>query len=1579
MKVKSLLSSVLLCLACANPAVAAINDYIDDFSGPLRYSNVRGYTLSLEDETLKVVVTTDATWQGLPLSLGEVKDLTNAPWFTMKMRTMVPFLLTTYVFTSDGRNFTKAVRVHPSEHFVEYFVDFSSIPADAKNKINAIQLTVNGNSNATRTTFWMDDLRVGAAATKKAGIGAIRDQVHAQNAKQRTIRVGDLQNATAVTVSGASGLIENIQISNLSSHTIPIMNNTYSYATITYDCKPGVTGEDFLSITAVGASGFENNTQVVKVSIEPEAPPTLSPISDINVPVGVAQSITLTGIDDGNSASDQTLSFSVSSNNTAVVPNGTVAHANGSPKATLSFTAASAGEATVTVTVSDGALTATQSFKVTAFASWNNSPTLDPIESREVYVGQGNTVIPLTGISTGDEGQTLTFTVDIGDTDIISQASVSYSGGTTASLTLVPNEENAGATTITVTATDNGGTAGNNGNQSFSQSFNVTTRFVLPDTLVWDMSKQQNLWGANPTMTYTFEKDGDDDVIKVSFTAKSTFDGLELNFPDIDMSEYPLVTFDFKATSAGQMTIFIFDNAVLTPEEQDVLGLNYNNGHTQTKTVAANQWQTFTFDFRGAGQMQNGKGTPLNSSWITWMLFNYHSPQLAWPFTTISGTFYIRNLKFGEAALPSTPPNATIDAIPDQWHFQNPGIQVLQLTGVGSGAQAAASASVTSNNAALFKSLGVSAVASDGTAALTYELNDIVGEATVTVTVQASGSTAKTATFKVSSLAKNEGTAGTVTIDESVKYQTVYGFGTFSNTRALVDEYTQELGGSAMRIGLIGNQLEPINDNNDPYSLDRSKLNYSALDWEYYRRLKEKGVETFILTSWSPPGWMKDNLSEGYGFASNVGNSNNTDNRLAYHYYEEYAESMVAVYRLFQEECGINLKGIGLQNEPTFNEPYPSAILDTTQFRELIKVVGARFAMEGIECELFMPEQVFTQTVSMNAYIDALNGDAAAMQYCKVIATHGYASDGVGQGQPNFNAWTNMYNRSQGGGVAKELWMTETYPEYSNYDSALNYATYLYGALEYGNISLWTSWSYDGQFRSGGTTTMSLYTVSQYARHVRPNARRLKTTAPQNVLATSYRNSVSAGGKLVTVFTNQQTTAQVVKLAYNGDAGLPSQYAVYLTDAKSKHRQLPNMAGTDLLILPPRSVVTISSLEGATANEPPVISTDLTAPAEVAGTSASLSFVATDPDGGNLNVSWTVTESPEGSTPSFGNGSQTSVASGSTATNTVSFNRLGTYKVRALVSDGNANVSTREVTITVVATPTAIVLAPTTANVYINQTATFDASLRDQFNSTIAGAEFSWSVNNGQLLNNAGATVHYQAPGQEGTATLSVSSNGLTATGAITIVNPENPPVFSVTSLADARRRVAYVQTISATGGEGELTWSITEGSLPAGLNLTAQTGRISGASRVAGTFVFTVEVKDTRGVVASREFTLVVDDTARFDLSGLPQGQTSGWIEHWYGLFYYHPDFYPWCFHVNHGWFYPFYSPEEEEDTAFWGYVPGEWNQLGWQWLSSEAYPFLYNTETEGWVFFMEDSDPATFWDPQNPDEPIVIGSSAD
>lgn len=1575
MKVYSKLGCVMLALLSVCATHAAVNDYIDDFSDSIRYVASRGYSLSLEEQTLRVDVATNGVWQGQYFDLGEVKDFTAAPWVSVKIRTMKPFLMTAYFFTNDERNFTQPVRVHASEHFVEYFIDFSSIPADAKNKITGMQLTVNGNSNGYRTTFWLDDLRAGVAANKVAGIGAIREQVNPVNAKQRTIRVGDLRNATAVTVTGADSLVENLTISNLTTYTVPIVNVTYSVATITYDCRDGVTGEASLSITAVGASGFANNTQVVALSIEPESAPTLAEIADMQAHVGIEQEVGLSGIDDGNSASDQDITFTVESTNTSVVPSGVVTHNKGSPRGVLSFTASNPGTTTLTVTASDGPgeqQQVSRSFEVAAFAEWNNPPTLDPILNQEIFIGQGSTDIPLTGISTGDTGQALTFSTEVGDTDIITSATVIYEGGTTAVLRVTPDAETAGTTTITVTATDNGAAAGNNGNQSFSQTFSVTTRFVLPDTLTWNMAQQQDLWEPNPSMTVNFEREGQDDIIRVTFTSKSTYDGLAFDFPDVDMSEYPVVTFDFRAENAGQATIFIFDNAQLTPEEREELGLNYNNGHSQTKTVAANQWQTLTFDFRGAGQMQNGQGTPLNASWITSMLFNYHNPALAWPFTTVAGSFSIRNLRFGEAALPSTPPVATINDIADRWHFQNPSIHAIQLSGISSGGQAAASAAVTSNNAALFSSLAISSVAGDGTAVLTYELNDVVGTATVTVTIQAQGSTAKTTTFTVNSIARNEGSASTVTIDQGTQYQTIYGFGSYSNTRALVDEYTQQLGGSAMRVGLIENQLELVNDNNDPYSLDRSKLNYGAFDWAYYRSLKEKGVETFILTSWAPPAWMKDNLSEGYGFASNVSNTDTTDNRLAYHYYEEFAESMVAAYRLFQEECGINLKGIGLQNEPTFHEPYPSAILDTARFRQLIKVVGARFEMEGIECELFMPEQVFSQTTSMNAYIDALNSDQDAMEYCKVVATHGYASDGVGQGQPNFAAWTSMYNRSQGGGVAKELWMTETYPEYSDYSSALNYAAFLYGALEYGQISLWTSWSYEGQFHVAGQPTMSLYTFSQFARHIRPGAKRIDTTAPQTILATSYLNAESSGGKLVTVFTNQQNTAQVVKLASGGGV-MPASFAVALTDSKSKHRQLPNISSTDLIILPPRSVLTISSLEGIANNDAPVISSDLTAPAEVTGTTAALAFTATDSDGDALTVNWTVSESPAGSSPSFASGSQTSLVSGEQATNSVTFNALGAYKVRALVTDGNFTVSTREVTITVVANPTNLVVSPTSANVFINQTGAFEASVRDQLGGTIAGSTINWTVDNGSLLNNAGSPVTYMAPAESGAAILEATSGTLSAQAQITIVVPDNPPQFTISTLPNATRRTAYAQTILASGGEGSLAWAIADGSLPPGINLTAQTGRIAGTPSAAGDFTFTVTVTDTRGVIASEIFTLTVKDKARYDLSGLPSGETSGWINHWYGIIYYNPDFYPWTFHLQHGWFFPFYSAEDEEDLSFWSYVPMEWEQLEWQWLADGIYPFVYSTSA-GWLYYLEDTTPPEFWDAANPDDIIVI-----
>jgi Putative Ig domain len=126
-----------------------------------------------------------------------------------------------------------------------------------------------------------------------------------------------------------------------------------------------------------------------------------------------------------------------------------------------------------------------------------------------------------------------------------------------------------------------------------------------------------------------------------------------------------------------------------------------------------------------------------------------------------------------------------------------------------------------------------------------------------------------------------------------------------------------------------------------------------------------------------------------------------------------------------------------------------------------------------------------------------------------------------------------------------------------------------------------------------------------------------------------------------------------------------------------------------------------------------------------------------------------------------------------------------------------------------------------------------------------------------------------------GTATLTATANqerSFSRSITITIINT---PSLTGGALAPATIGIAYNQTLQETGGTTPLTYTVTSGSLPAGLNLNGTTGVISGTptGSTAGQSSFTVTVKDSGNPVqtASAQYTINVELPLSITASSLP------------------------------------------------------------------------------------------------------------
>ena len=175
--------------------------------------------------------------------------------------------------------------------------------------------------------------------------------------------------------------------------------------------------------------------------------------------------------------------------------------------------------------------------------------------------------------------------------------------------------------------------------------------------------------------------------------------------------------------------------------------------------------------------------------------------------------------------------------------------------------------------------------------------------------------------------------------------------------------------------------------------------------------------------------------------------------------------------------------------------------------------------------------------------------------------------------------------------------------------------------------------------------------------------------------------------------------------------------------------------------------------------------------------------------------------------------------------------------------------------------------------VSISTTSLPDGSPGVGYSATLAAVggsiPFSWSVSAGTLPPglklDAASGVISGIPNTQGAYSFTIQVTDFfkgTATKVFTIlIGQVQPLVITTTSLPDSALTQTYSQILAATGGISPYTWSIASGSLPPGLQLSANNGVIGGTPTKVGSYPFVIVVTDSRQNVARQSLSINTTD----------------------------------------------------------------------------------------------------------------------
>src|SRR5690606_13848632 len=358
-----------------------------------------------------------------------------------------------------------------------------------------------------------------------------------------------------------------------------------------------------------------------------------------------------------------------------------------------------------------------------------------------------------------------------------------------------------------------------------------------------------------------------------------------------------------------------------------------------------------------------------------------------------------------------------------------------------------------------------------------------------------------------------------ITLDKTVTYQTIDGFGFFGaydvwwgDAGNMWNDAWGEKVISDLGITIWRNEYFPPATPNAGQDADWAKQKPVVEGLK--AKADEYGVDLkFIFTVWSPPedlkwqssfSWPGDEnatRTEGLQTTKNGGTLNPNK-------YDEFADWMKAGVQLYKDS-GIDLYALSLQNELMFTQTFNSCTYTFEWYNDLLKAVVPQIKSDYPEVKIFGSENMLDlEGADINwpyFYHSNLKADPQASAHIDILAVHGY-NDGVAptSGSGLAERWTN-HKEQFSDPMDKTVWMTETSGYADDWlgngtkPGALSLAQDVHAGLYYGNMSAWVWWQGSqldgiGEFNlmNGTTAGKKYYASKHFYRYIRPGAVRVK-------------------------------------------------------------------------------------------------------------------------------------------------------------------------------------------------------------------------------------------------------------------------------------------------------------------------------------------------------------------------------------------------------------------------------------------------------------------------------------------------------